>query len=126
VFRATLYDYRAEHGRYTASGLLSVERRPKPAYEAFRRRTAGQWNRYGEIDPYFGVVSHERFRRENLDDTAVAAFFRSGQAHVDWLAHTIPDRAGAAFAPRRTLTVDIWGRSSSSRSCGPREADYQP
>jgi hypothetical protein len=42
VFWATLYDYRAEHGRYTASGLLSVEGRSKPAYEAFRRLTAGQ------------------------------------------------------------------------------------
>ena len=42
VFWATLYDYRVEHGRYTASGLLSVEGRSKLAYEAFRRLTAGQ------------------------------------------------------------------------------------
>jgi len=42
VFWATLYDYRAEHGRYTASGLLGVDGRPKPAYETFRRMTAGQ------------------------------------------------------------------------------------
>ena len=67
------------------------------------RGSDAAWNRYGEIDPYFGVVSHERFRRENLDDTAVAEFFRSGQAHVDWLARTIRDSVGAAFAPRRTL-----------------------
>ena len=42
VFWATLYDYRAEHGRYTASGLLNVEGRSKPAYEAFRRLTTGR------------------------------------------------------------------------------------
>ena len=68
-----------------------------------RRGSDAAWTRYGELDPYFGVVSHDRFRRENLDDTAVAEFFRSGQTHVDWLVRTIRDRVDETFAPRRTL-----------------------
>jgi ubiquinone/menaquinone biosynthesis C-methylase UbiE len=67
------------------------------------RGSDAAWNRYGEIDPYFGVVSHDRFRRENLDDTAVAEFFRSGQAHVDWLLRVIRDCVDADFTPRRAL-----------------------
>jgi SAM-dependent methyltransferase len=67
------------------------------------RGSDAAWNRYGEIDPYFGVVSHDRFRRENLDDTAIAEFFRSGQTHVDWLVRTIRNRVDEAFTPRRTL-----------------------
>lgn len=42
VFWATLYDYRTEHGRYTASGLLDVTGRSKPALEAFRQLTTGR------------------------------------------------------------------------------------
>jgi SAM-dependent methyltransferase len=66
-------------------------------------RSDAAWTRYGEIDPYFGVVSHERFRRENLDAAAIAEFFQSGQRHLDWLVGTIRDRLGEELAPRRAL-----------------------
>jgi hypothetical protein len=48
VFWATLYDYRAEHGRYTASGLLGVDGRSKPAYDALRRLTGRLPGKDGE------------------------------------------------------------------------------
>lgn len=67
------------------------------------RGSDAAWKRYGEIDPYFGVFSHDRFRREHLDDMTVAEFFRSGETHVDWLVRTIRDRVDGAFAPRRVL-----------------------
>ncbi len=75
------------------------------------RGSDAAWNRYGEIDPYFGVVSHDRFRRENLDDTAVAEFFRSGQTHVDWLLRMIRDCVDAQLRPRR------WTSGAASAGC---------
>src|SRR5918993_1488073 len=68
-----------------------------------RRRSDAAWKRFGELDPYFGVFSHDKFRRENLDESAIAEFFRSGEEHVEWLLQTIRGRIDSAFGPRRTL-----------------------
>ena len=65
--------------------------------------TDGEWERFGRDDPYFGVLSDPRFRKGALDDEARAAFFASGEAHVDAVMAAI--RAGVApdFAPRSAL-----------------------
>ena len=34
------------------------------------------WREFGRSDPYFGVLSVDRFRAKNLDDAAMAEFFR--------------------------------------------------
>jgi len=44
-----------------------------------------QWRRFGEEDPYYGVLTEDRYRRENLDEAAREAFFRSGQETIDGL-----------------------------------------
>lgn len=41
------------------------------------------WEAWGEIDPYFGVVSHDKFKKGNLDVDTLAQFFLGGQEHVD-------------------------------------------
>jgi SAM-dependent methyltransferase len=48
-----------------------------------KRRSDLEWERFGREDPYFGVLTDERFRQGSLDDQARADFFRSGQDHVD-------------------------------------------
>jgi SAM-dependent methyltransferase len=40
------------------------------------------WEQYGKSDPYFGVLSHDRYRRANMSEAAVREFFESGEAHV--------------------------------------------
>jgi 2-polyprenyl-3-methyl-5-hydroxy-6-metoxy-1,4-benzoquinol methylase len=52
------------------------------------------WEWYGKNDPYFGVVSHGQFRRENLTEDHVEAFFQLGEAHVERVMSAIRDHFG--------------------------------
>jgi SAM-dependent methyltransferase len=40
------------------------------------------WRKFGKEDPYFGVLTAERFRKKNLDEAALSDFFASGEGHV--------------------------------------------
>jgi trans-aconitate methyltransferase len=52
------------------------------------------WSRWGDLDPYFGVLSDARYRRSRLNDN-LESFFESGERHVADLL----DRADHACAP---------------------------
>jgi hypothetical protein len=39
--------------------------------------TDDHWKQWGEQDPYFGVLSLDKFRKENIDDNRTE-FFESG------------------------------------------------
>ena len=39
------------------------------------------WRKFGKKDPYFGVLSAERFRKENLDEAARKADRERWQGH---------------------------------------------
>lgn len=40
------------------------------------------WREFGRSDPYFGVLSTDRYRVANLDEAALKEFFASGDAHI--------------------------------------------
>lgn len=66
------------------------------------RDTDRDWQMIGETEPYFGVLTSEMFKRDNLDDAARETFFASGQGDV---RHHF-DRMNAlfgAFEPRSAL-----------------------
>jgi ubiquinone/menaquinone biosynthesis C-methylase UbiE len=65
--------------------------------------SAREWERFGREDAYFGVLSQEQYRRDNLDDATRARFFESGETHVAWVLGRIRDRTGAEFSPRSVL-----------------------
>lgn len=65
--------------------------------------SAREWERFGREDPYFGVLSQEEYRRKNLDETARARFFDSGESHTAWVLERIRDRMDAEFYPRKVL-----------------------
>lgn len=44
------------------------------------------WKYIGATDPYFGVLTHSRFRRENITPDAREAFFESGRQDVEFIA----------------------------------------
>jgi SAM-dependent methyltransferase len=44
--------------------------------------TDGDWQAWGERDPYFGVLAHERFRRGQLTPESLDEFFRLGREEV--------------------------------------------
>jgi len=48
-----------------------------------RTGTDEDWQIWGRKDPYFGVISHEQFRRGRLSAEAYDAFFRDGRKDFD-------------------------------------------
>jgi len=56
------------------------------------------WREFGRSDPYFGVLSADRYRAENLDEAALKEFFASGERHVADVLDTIARHLGAAPA----------------------------
>jgi SAM-dependent methyltransferase len=64
---------------------------------------ARQWERFGRVDPYYGVYSTDEFRRGNLDDAALDRFFASGEQDVARVLELARRTAGPGFAPRAIL-----------------------
>src|SRR5271156_1050153 len=62
-----------------------------------------QWERFGSQDPYFGVLTEERYHTGRLDETARERFFTTGRQVVDKLLGEVAARTGASFEARRAL-----------------------
>ena len=65
--------------------------------------TDDSWEKFGKADPYYGVLSHERFRQSNMTADARADFFKSGEAYVEFLFKTIRGHLEPDFSPRHAL-----------------------
>jgi SAM-dependent methyltransferase len=65
--------------------------------------TDHEWEEWGRRDPYFGVLTHPRFRRANLTETAKSEFFQSGRLHVEYVMQVIRNHIDAEFTPKRVL-----------------------
>jgi 2-polyprenyl-3-methyl-5-hydroxy-6-metoxy-1,4-benzoquinol methylase len=74
------------------------------------------WKRLGEVDPYYGVLAHEKFKSTNIDEKAKQEFFASGIKHVDQVLAVLKSAYG--FVPDGTA-VDFGcgvGRITSALS----------
>lgn len=65
--------------------------------------TDQDWEKWGATEPYFGVITNEKFKLHSLDDDARAEFFQSGTVHVDNVLASCRSLAGPGFAPRSAL-----------------------
>ena len=65
--------------------------------------TDRDWENWGRSDPYFGVLSDERYRSGSMSEDDRAIFFRSGEQHVQALLDVIRKRFDPAFTPRKSL-----------------------
>jgi SAM-dependent methyltransferase len=63
-----------------------------------RDRSIDDWNTLGETEPYFAVLTEDRFLGEQMSDGDREAFFASGDADIARLFDLLPD-----FAPRSAL-----------------------
>jgi SAM-dependent methyltransferase len=63
-------------------------------------RSADDWNALGEMEPFFAVLTDERFLRERMSDDDRNAFFASGEADIANLFDLI---ACPGFAPKSAL-----------------------
>jgi len=62
------------------------------------------WKKWGELDPYFGVVTHAEFRKERLSDASLAKFFDSGQEHVEHVLSILGSRL--QYTSRPSIAID--------------------
>jgi len=67
------------------------------------RNSEKEWERLGQSDPYYGVVSMDKFRNARLDETARQEFFQSGEDHIAFIMDTIREKIDQSFQPRRAL-----------------------
>jgi 2-polyprenyl-3-methyl-5-hydroxy-6-metoxy-1,4-benzoquinol methylase len=68
----------------------------------FGYTTDKAWKEYGEDDPYFGVLAHEEFSRNNLSDANLKRFFQSGEDSIAELSRSI-EEAGLLLRTGRAL-----------------------
>lgn len=62
-----------------------------------------EWESYGAKNPYFGVLSHERFLAKNIDDEALAEFWRSGEQDIQTVFDNIKRHIDPDFQPVQAL-----------------------
>lgn len=61
------------------------------------------WEKWGQTDPYYGVLSADAFRKEKLNAENKKAFFESGEEHIRFIIDVINRHIDPAFAPSRCL-----------------------
>ena len=66
-------------------------------------KTDKAWQIWGEKEPYYAVLTSEKFLHGNLTDEEIDEFFASGEAHVRRTFATIQAHVDAAFSPERAL-----------------------
>lgn len=65
--------------------------------------TDKDWEYYGKTNPYFGVVSWEKFKQENLSSEAIEDFFNTGQKHVGKILEITHQYLEPDFQPQHAL-----------------------
>jgi hypothetical protein len=59
-----------------------------------RQDHSRQWELFGQKDPYYGVLTHEQFKRDALGDEGRRRFFASGDEQFDDLPCKVARRSG--------------------------------
>jgi SAM-dependent methyltransferase len=65
--------------------------------------TDEEWERWGAIDPYFSVLTDQRYRATRITPDAKSEFFRSGAEYVGHILSLCRSHVGLDYAPRRVL-----------------------
>ena len=65
--------------------------------------TDSAWEEWGRKDPYYGVITSQKFRRAELTDEAKKEFFESGRTHADYVLQMIRHYIDPTFQPRSIL-----------------------
>ncbi len=62
-----------------------------------------EWEIFGDKNPYYGVISDERYLNEHLTEDAKINFWQSGQDHIDAVFHNIKHHIDPNFQPEHAL-----------------------
>lgn len=55
------------------------------------------WNKFGEVDPYYSVITDETFRKKNLDEKTLNQFFKSGDDFIRSIIGAVHDHIHPNF-----------------------------
>lgn len=66
-------------------------------------KTDQAWKQWGETDPYFGVITNEKFRSHKLDEQSWQDFFQTGQQSVTHVLQLCRQHICPDFAPQTVL-----------------------
>lgn len=66
---------------------------------------SADWERFGELDPYWAVLTDEKFRAAKISPAARREFFQSGETHLEWVTEIVRRTVDPGFAPRRAVDV---------------------
>ena len=69
------------------------------------RDTDRDWKRVAEVDPFWGVLSEERFRKGEMNTSKLEQFMASGDQYIDNLFALIGKHLRSDFLPARGLDV---------------------
>lgn len=72
---------------------------------SFLRDTDADWKSISETEPYWGVLSDDRYRRKDMNKAAFEAFMLSGETYVDNVLAFIKKHYLPNFTPKRILDV---------------------
>lgn len=61
--------------------------------------TDKDWKKWGKSDPYFGVLTSDEFKKENLDEQRLNSFFETGQHFIDGIVKNIRRYIHPEFNP---------------------------
>lgn len=67
------------------------------------RHSDGAWEWFGSKDPYFGVLTEDRYRGQVLDDAALMEFFATGEEHIQSVFDVVRRTIDPGFDPTRAL-----------------------
>jgi SAM-dependent methyltransferase len=62
-----------------------------------------EWEIFGERNPYYGVITQDKFQGRNLGEDVKAEFWQSGQDYVDAVFHRIRNLVDPDFRPENAL-----------------------
>jgi 2-polyprenyl-3-methyl-5-hydroxy-6-metoxy-1,4-benzoquinol methylase len=62
-----------------------------------------EWEEFGAKDPYYGVMTCDKFRKNNMEDKHLVEFFQSGRDHVEYILDTIRTSICPGFSPTTAL-----------------------
>lgn len=65
--------------------------------------TDKEWEIFGKDDPYFGVLTDNKFRKSNLTDKNKQEFFKSGYIYIDDVLKKIRHHVDSNFMIRQAL-----------------------
>jgi len=62
-----------------------------------------KWEYFGETNPYFAVLTFDKFKSENINDDALEGFFQTGEEYVERVWQEIEENFQPQFKPRSAI-----------------------